>query len=414
MSASNNKQQFALKALDGLNFFLADVRDGLGPYLAIYLLAVKGPTQGWNEGTIGFVVTIAGLCGLFTLSPAGILIDKLPAKRLLLVVAALVVTAGCLLLPFVSSFLMVTLTQSVTAMAASIFAPVIAAISLGIVGPRYFTRRIGRNEAYNHAGNVFSALAAAFGAYLFGPIVVFWLMAILTVLSIITIFFIPSSSIDAKAAQGIDATAGTPLPLRQLLFVPCLLLFGGLMALFHLANAAMLPSLGQLLSKLIGSEHATSLIAICIVAAQMIMVPIALLVAAKADDWGRKPFILAAFFFLAARGFLYPVSDNMFWLVSVQLLDGVGAGILGALFPIIVADLMWGKGNFNAAQGLVLFIQGIGGALSASLAGQMILKYGYTSAFICLASLAAGGFFLTLLFMPETRKRVASQQRQGE
>ena len=48
------------RTLDALNFFLADVRDGLGPYLAIYLLAVRGPAHGWNEATVGAVITIAG------------------------------------------------------------------------------------------------------------------------------------------------------------------------------------------------------------------------------------------------------------------------------------------------------------------------------------------------------------------
>jgi len=41
------------------------------------------------------------------------------------------------------------------------------------------------------------------------------------------------------------------------------------------------------------------------------------------------------------------LSDNAFWLVGVQLLDGIGAGIYGALFPVIVADLMRGTGRFN-------------------------------------------------------------------
>ena len=49
------------RPLDSLNFFLADVRDGLGPYLAIYLLTV----QRWDEESIGLVMSIATLAGLF-------------------------------------------------------------------------------------------------------------------------------------------------------------------------------------------------------------------------------------------------------------------------------------------------------------------------------------------------------------
>ena len=62
------------------------------------------------------------------------------------------------------------------------------------------------------------------------------------------------------------------------------------------------------------------------------------LAGAKADSWGRKPIFLVGFAFLTLRGFLYTVSDNSFWLVG-QILDGVGAGIFGALFPLVVQDL---------------------------------------------------------------------------
>jgi MFS family permease len=76
-------------------------------------------------------------------------------------------------------------------------------------------------------------------------------------------------------------------------------------------------------------------------------------VGAKADTWGRKPLFLAGFLILPLRGVLYTLSDNSYWLVAVQLLDGVGAGIYGAIFPIVVADLMRGTGRFNAAQGMI-------------------------------------------------------------
>ena len=65
----------------------------------------------------------------------------------------------------------------------------------------------------------------------------------------------------------------------------------------------------------------------CIVAAQIVMVPMAMLVGAKADVWGRKSFFAAALSVLIVRGVLYTFSDHAYWSVGVQLLDGVGAGI---------------------------------------------------------------------------------------
>lgn len=403
--AARTPSSTALRGLDALNFFLADVRDGLGPYLAIYLIAVHGPTQGWNPATTGLVMTIAGIAGLIAQTPAGALIDGSRHKRMIVIAGAAAVTASCLILPLLDNFYLVAATQSVAGIAGAVFPPALAAITLGVVGPKMFAKRIGRNEAFNHAGNAASAAIAGGTAYFFGPIVVFWLMAVLAALSIGAMLMVPSREIDDDLARGlVEETQGThdkPSGIAALLQNKYLMLFAILAAIFHLANAAMLTSVGQLL--LSGEKNATSLIAVCIVAAQLVMVPIAMLVGAKADAWGRKPMFLAAFGVLAIRGVLYTFSDNPFYLVGVQLLDGVGAGIYGALFPVIVADLTKGTGRFNVSQGAVATSQGVGASLSASLAGVIIVSSGYSVAFLSLAVIAGLGFALYLLVMPETR-----------
>ncbi|WP_406856075.1 MFS transporter [Alsobacter sp. KACC 23698] len=402
-------------ALDALNFTLADVRDGLGPYLAIYLLAVRGPQQGWDEATIGLVMTIAGVAGLVAQTPAGALIDRTSRKRSVVIAAALAVTLSSLALPFIGSFAAVAATQSIAGVAGAVFPPALAAITLGIVGPQAFARRIGRNEAFNHAGNAVSAGIAAACATLFGPVVVFWLMALLAVLSIGATLLIPAAAVDDAVARGLDHSAGgaaqAPSGWRTLLENRLLLLFAVLAALFHLANAAMLTSVSQLLSKLAGKESATSMVALCIVAAQLVMVPVAMLVGARADRWGRKPLFLTAFGVLAVRGALYTLSDEPMALVAVQCLDGVGAGIYGALFPVVVADLTRGTGHFNVAQGAVGAAQGLGAALSTSLAGFIIVRFGYTAAFLGLAGVAAAGFALYAVLMPETGVHGCDQSR---
>lgn len=148
----------------------------------------------------------------------------------------------------------------------------------------------------------------------------------------------------------------------------------------------------------------TSLMSACIVAAQIVMVPMALLVGAKTDRWGRKPLLLAGLLILPIRGTLYTCFDNSFWLVGAQLLDGIGAGIYGAIFPIIVADLMRGTGRFNLAQGVIITAQGIGAALSTTLAG--LDRAGrYSAAFVTLGGIAAIGTAVFLFAMPETQDR---------
>lgn len=140
----------------------------------------------------------------------------------------------------------------------------------------------------------------------------------------------------------------------------------------------------------------------CIVAAQIVMVPMAMLVGAKADVWGRKPFFVAALSVLVIRGVMYTFSNHAYWLVGVQLMDGVGAGIYGALFPIIVADLTRGTGRFNVAQGAIIAAQGIGAALSTAVAGFIVVRAGYSAAFLVLGGIAAVGVTFYLIAMPET------------
>lgn len=388
-------------SLDSLNFFLADVRDGLGPYLAIYLLAVHH----WEPASIGVVMTIAGIAGLITQTPAGALVDSARGKRTIIAVAALLVTGSCLLLPFVTSFTLVALTQALSAVAASVFAPAIAAITLGITGPRAFTRRTGRNETFNHAGNACAALLAGGFAYLFGPVAVFYLMAVMALGSVIAISFVSADAIDHDLARGLDTSDARhvepPSGFSVLLTNRPLLLFGICCALFHLANAAMLPLVSQKLAQ-VNLQMATPLTSACIVAAQLVMVPAALLVGAKADVWGRKPLLLIGFLILPLRGALYTLSDDPYWLVAVQLLDGIGAGIFGALFPVIVKDLTYGTGHFNISLGALSTVFGLGAALSNSLAGFVVQEAGYSAAFLTLAAVAAAALVLLWVAVPET------------
>ena len=401
----------ATRGLDAANFFLADVRDGLGPYLAIYLLAV----QKWDEASIGIVMSIATAAGILAQTPAGALIDITRLKRAAVVAAAIIVVAASLLLPLFSNFFLVAASQAVAHASAAAFGPGIAAISLGIVGHAAFSRRVGRNEAFNHAGNAFAATIAGGTAYLFGRIVVFYLLAAMSMASLISILIIPGREIDNELARGLHdwhADGEAPIEdraggLRVLLACKPLLLFAIAVLLFHLANAAMLPLVRQKLT-LQNKYLGTTLMSACIVAAQLVMVPMAMLVGARADQWGRKPMFLAGFLVLVLRGCLYNVSDDPYWLLAVQTLDGVGAGIFGAIFPIIVADLMQGTGRFNIALGAILTAQGIGAALSTTLAGLVVVHAGYGAAFLTLAGVAILGALVFFFGMPETKSYAAS------
>ncbi|MGA0596398.1 MFS transporter [Enterovirga sp. CN4-39] len=390
-------------SLDALNFFLADVRDGLGPYLAIYLLTVEK----WDAASIGIVMSVAGVATILAQTPAGALIDRSRAKRGILAAAAIAITLAAVALPFAPSFWSVASLQAVSGAAGAIFPPAVAAVTLGIVGPKAFPRRVGRNEAFNHAGNAVAAAIAAGAAWFAGPIAVFWLMAAMTALSLAATPFVPGDRIDHDMARGLEEGSGQvehqPSGISVLVTCPPLLVFALSTTLFHFANAAMLPLVGQKLA-LQDRNLGTTLMASCIVAAQLVMVPVAVLVGRFADRVGRKPIFLTGLAVLTLRGLLYPVSDNPFWLVGVQLLDGVGAGIFGALFPLVVADLMRGTGRFNIAQGAIATAQGIGAALSTTVAGFIVTRASYSAAFVFLACVSAFGLAVAKLFLPETRR----------
>ena len=403
----------ASRALDAANFFLADVRDALGPYLAVYLLTERE----WDAASIGLVMSISTIAGILAQTPSGALVDATKAKRGVMVAAAVLVTAASLVVPWLSSFWPVAVSQATAHAAGVVFGPALAAVTLGIFGHGAFAKRIGRNEGFNHAGNAFAAATAGALAYFWGPQVVFYLLASMAIASSVSILAIPKQSIDHNLARGLDdakshdakATGDDrPTGLSVLLTCRPLLIFAGCAIMFHFANAAMLPLVGQKLA-LQDKNLGTSLMSACIVAAQVVMVPMAMLVGAKADAWGRKPLFLIALSVLTVRGCLYPLSDNPYWLVGVQLLDGVGAGIYGAVFPVIVADLTRGTGRFNVAQGAIITAQGIGAALSTTLAGIVVVQAGYSAAFLTLAGVAIVGLGLYFFVMPETQPRVPAE-----
>src|SRR5271166_3279225 len=266
---------------------------------------------------------------------------------------------------------------------------------------------MGRNSAFDHVGNVAIAVIAGAVGYVFSQRAVFLLVPVFAVLAAFAVPSIPPAAINYDRARDLDQepdAAGTPASPAgySILFESRpLVIFGLCVMLFHLANAAMLPLVGQKLAAAY-PEEATAMMSACIVAAQLAMVPIALLVGRTADTWGRKPLFLAGFAVLPIRAVLYTFSDNSFWLIGVQLLDGVGAGVFGALTPLVIADIMRGTGRYNLALGAIATAQGIGASLSGLAAGVIVDHFGYSVAFLALAAAAAAALTVFALGMPET------------
>ena len=391
----------SLRGSDGVNVLMADVRDGVGPYLAVFL---KGGEH-WDAGAIGVAMAASSVAAAVFQVPAGLLVDGTCAKRLLIAASGLMVGAGCLLIVVFPRFFAVVAAQTMLGAASAVIPPAVAAVSLGLVGRRLLDGQVSRNESFNHAGNLLAAvLAGALGTYL-GYHWIFYLVCAFALASAAVVTLINPAEIDHERARGGEDPANKcePVPVRDLLRRRDLRVFLASVALFHFGNAAMLPMAGQVLAQTHPGSDATALSA-CIIAAQFVMVGVAWAVGrASAKGMGRKTIFLVAMTVLPVRGVLFTLTDSPYAVVGIQLLDGMAAGIFGVVSVLIASDLMRGTGRFNFAQGLMaLSVEG-GAALSNATAGFVVQWFGFTAGFLYLAAIAGCGLAFFVAFMPETR-----------
>jgi MFS family permease len=398
----------SLRGLDGINLLMADVRDGVGPFLSVFL---KG-SQHWDPGAIGLAMGASSIAATLCQVPAGLLVDATHAKRLLIAGSGLMVGAGCLLIVVFPHFWTVIAAQALLGSATAIIPPSIAALSLGLVGRRRLDGRISRNEGFNHAGNLAAAvLAGSLGQYL-GTRWIFYLVCAFALASAAVVTLVNPKEIDHELARGGEdpTRQGEPIPFRDLLRRRDLLIFLVSVMLFHFGNAAMLPMAGQVLAQTHPGQDAIALSA-CIIAAQLVMVGVAWSVGqASAFGVGRKPIFLVALAVLPMRGILFSVSSSPYAVVAIQLLDGVAAGIFGVVSVLIASDLMRGTGRFNLAQGLTALAVGIGASLSNATAGFIVQGFGYPIGFLYLATIAGCALVFFARFMPETKDPTASMR----
>jgi MFS family permease len=395
---------FRPRSLDAVNFLLADVRGALGPYLNVFLIT----QQHWSQTEVGWITTISGLLGLAAQTPAGAAIDATGRKRGAVVLALIVLAIGAVMIFAVPTFWPVMVANTAIAMVGDVFGPAVAAVTLGLYARQHLARRMGRNSAFDHAGNVAIAAAAGGVGYLFSQRAVFLLVPVFALLAAVAMLSIPRLAIDQNRARGLGDGEGQEKkdgkgPSGYSVLIRCrpLVVFAVCAMLFHFANAPLLPLVGQKLAQAY-PKWATTMMSSCIIAAQLIMLPVALAVGRTADRIGRKPILLVGFAVLPVRAVLYTFSDSAPWLIGVQLLDGVGAGIFGAITPLVVADLMRGTGRYNLAQGAVATAQGLGASLSGLAAGIIVDHLGYSAAFLTFGAAACTALAALFLAMPET------------
>jgi len=392
----------SIRALEATNFFLADVQTGLGPFLAAYLAGA-----GWEPGRVGMALTIGGIVTVVLQAPAGAVVDQLRSKRLILVLASAVLAVGAVLLSITAAPWTVYTSQVLIGGAGPFLGPTLAAVTMGIVGVTFFDRQFGKNQSFNSAGNVACALLIAGISHFFGNRAIFITAAVLTIPTVLAIRAIKSKDIDYDLARGgaIEAegkeVAARASVMKTLLGDRTLLVFLACAFLFHFANAAMLPQLGEMLSH--GSRaSAAPFMSACIIVTQVAIMCFAPAIGRFANLHGRKPLLMVGFGVLPIRALLYTLTHNSGSLIAIQILDGVANAVFVVVSILVVADRTRGTGRFNLGQGSLATAVGVGAALSNTLGGQLIQHFSYRISFLSLGAIAALAFVLLWIAIPET------------
>jgi MFS family permease len=405
---SSHPSQRSARGLDWFVFCVADVQTGFGPFVSVYLT-----TQKWTQTDIGLVLSIGSIVGLIGQMPGGLIVDAARRERLVAAIALSAITASALAYALLPVFPVIFAAATLHAAASCVLGPCLAALSLGLVGYAGIGARLGRNARFASLGNGIAAAAMGALGYFFSAHAVFFVTAALLIPTLFALSHVQPHEINVQLAHGGDSSgkAGkSRTDFRLLLRQRPLFLLAGCIALFHLANAAMLPLMGSVLTTRSGA-WATVLIAACIVVPQGVVALISPWVGRQAEIWGRRVFLLAAFTALALRGILFATVADPAALVVVQLLDGITAASLGVMVPLMIADISRGTGHFSFAQGIVGTAVGIGASISPTLAGYLSDQFGSHVAFFGLAGIATVGLAAVATILPETRPAEATSAK---
>ena len=392
ITVSSTDRRRATRSLQALNFFMADMQAGIGPFLGVFL-----QQRGWQTGPIGSVMTAGGVAGMLMTAPAGAFIDHTTRKRWVVVITGICTVLASFLILWSQSGVVVTVSQIATAIAGAAIGPAVAGMTLGVVRQRGFNDQNGRNQAWNHAGNMVGAGLSGWLGWTYGMTAIFYLAAVFGVLAIIAVLSIPDGAIDHRAARGLEGrddgedSASQAEAFKVLLRNKPIMVLALSLAFFHLGNGAMLPLYGLAVVSA-GKGDAAMFTATTVMVAQAVMILASILAMRMVSARGYWLVLLISFAALPVRGIIAGSVIEHWGVWPVQALDGIGAGLQSVAVPGLVACLLDGTGRVNVGQGAVMTVQGLGASLSPAIGGWLAQLLGYHIAFFVL-----GGFALVSL-----------------
>jgi MFS family permease len=389
--------------LNALNFFVAAVQTGFGPFISVYLTQA-----GWNQTDIGLALSVGTAAALISQLPGGWLVDLVHLKHNLTAVALAAISCSARALAF-APLGWIWGIEVVHSVASSVITPAIAAMTLSLCGHARYSERLGFNARFAAIGNGAAAALMGACAYYISQRAVFVTTAALVVPALVSLTMIRTAD---RLAPGTDHSSLLHPNDRdsrawQVFHEPSLHVFAFCTALFGLSNAAMLPLALNTLTLRTGGDTG-------FVVSASIVVP--QIVAALASPWvgrmaqtiGRRPVMLAGFVALPIRALLFATSPGPEALVAIEVLDRAGATVFGLMLPMIAADLTQRSGYLNTAIGALGLGMTLGAMASTTLTGFVSDRFGAAEAFVGLAAVGALGAVLLAVLMPETRPAVAA------
>jgi MFS family permease len=383
----------ALRGLDWLFFFVADLQTGFGPFIAVYLTRHQ-----WTQAQLGLALGIGSVSAMLAQVPAGLLVDAVRRKAVAAAVALCGIGGSALLIAWSPAFWPVVLAQVMQGFASCMLNPALAALTLGMVAAAAVPERLGRNARFAAIGSAAGALLmGAIGKWVSAP-AVFWTAAFLCVPALLALRSLGRVTVQPVARlprQPRESIGAVLLDRRLLAYVACVLLF-------QLANAAMLPLAAVEITKRL-DRNASLVIAACILVPQLVAALLAPLSGRMAARWGRRVVLMVGFCALPARASLLALASDPRWIVPIQALDGIGAAVFGVITPLVAADISGGGARFNTRMGILGLAMGVGAAVSNTVAGRIATNLGSTTAFIALALVGICAVATVGLVLPETR-----------
>ena len=386
--------------LNALNFLIAAVQTGFGPFFSVYLTE-----QGWSQVDIGVALSIGTASALIFQLPAGVLVDHIPHKRFANALGLLLVCASAAMLVAEPTPSMVWSAQLLHAIGSCILGTAIAALTLALSGQAAFGERIGINARYASVG---SALAAAlFGAlaYYLSNRAVFIAAACLCLPAVAALRLFRDSD---RVPQDDHPALLTARELRErqqhpwhIFHEPALHIFAVCAVLFNVSNAAMLPlALNGLAQR---SGDTGFVISAAIIAPQVVVALCSPWTGRVAQAIGRRPILMLGFAALPVRALCFATLPDAVPLVALQALDGVSGTVFGLMVPLIAADVTGRTGYLNLAISAIGLASGLGATFSTTAAGWVADTIGPPAAFLCLAAVGFVALIIVFAFMPETR-----------